>query len=503
MRNFLTVSALVVLTACGGGGEGGVGDAATVSSTNDTPIANAGGLQNILAGTTVTLDGSGSSDANGDALSYAWTLTSKPAGSAASLTNPTSPKPTFQADVAGTYVASLVVNDGKVSSQAGTVTVTATVANAAPVANAGTAQNTVTGTTVTLDGSGSSDANGDALSYAWTLTSKPAGSNAALSSTTSAKPIFKADVAGTYVASLVVNDGKVNSNLATTSITAVQTRFQAAASGTIVDSFTGLTWMRCALGQAWTGSTCSGDAATYVLSEIPGLSSGFVYAGISTWRVPTVRELQSIVDLSRFNPSTDSNAFPNTPFKHFRTSSWEWTIGFGDSGTTQAMPSAFLPVRLVTSTTTLPIALMQLGRPSVDFVDNQNGTVTHPVTGLMWQKCMKGQTFDAVAKTCTGIAREYTPSQVVNESFAGYSDWRVPTIEEWMNFTDYTKQGPSINSELFQGTPKLTYNAYFMSSSFRATGQSEIWTFGIDYGDTQRGSLNFGRYVRLVRTISR
>jgi hypothetical protein len=184
-------------------------------------VANAGTAQNTVTGTTVTLDGSGSSDANGDALTYAWTLTSKPAGSAASLINPTSPKPTFQADVAGTYVASLVVNDGKVSSQAGTVTVTATVANAAPVANAGTAQNTVTGTTVTLDGSGSSDANGDALTYAWTLTSKPAGSTAALSSTTSAKPTFKADVAGTYVASLVVNDGQVNSASATATVTAI------------------------------------------------------------------------------------------------------------------------------------------------------------------------------------------------------------------------------------------------------------------------------------------
>ena len=217
MRNFLTVSALVVLTACGGGDGGG--DEATGPSTNDTPIVNAGVLQNILAGTAVTLDGSASSDANGDALSYVWTLTSKPAGSAASLSNPTSPKPTFQADVAGTYVASLVVNDGKVSSQAGTVTVTATVANAAPVANAGIAQNTVTGTAVTLDGSASSDANGDALSYVWTLTSKPAGSEATLNGANMVNPTFVADVAGSYVASLVARDGSLNSTPATVTVT--------------------------------------------------------------------------------------------------------------------------------------------------------------------------------------------------------------------------------------------------------------------------------------------
>jgi cyclophilin family peptidyl-prolyl cis-trans isomerase len=94
------------------------------------------------------------------------------------------------------------------------------VANAAPVANAGVAQNVVVGSVVTLDGSASTDANSDPLTYAWTLTSIPAGSLAALSSLTAAKPTFTADVAGTYVASLTVNDGKVTSTAVTNSITA-------------------------------------------------------------------------------------------------------------------------------------------------------------------------------------------------------------------------------------------------------------------------------------------
>ncbi|NBS98315.1 MAG: hypothetical protein EBT08_19535, partial [Betaproteobacteria bacterium] len=164
--------------------------------------------------------GSASSDANGDALTFSWTLTGKPNGSAAVLASENSAAPTFLADVAGTYVASLIVNDGKVNSITATGTVTATVANAAPVANAGVAQNVTTGTIVTLNGSASSDANGDALTFSWTLTAKPNGSAAVLAGVNSAVPTFLADIAGTYVASLIVNDGKVNSSTATGTVTA-------------------------------------------------------------------------------------------------------------------------------------------------------------------------------------------------------------------------------------------------------------------------------------------
>lgn len=191
----------------------------TVSSANSDPIASAGANQNVVLGSTVTLDGTNSTDANRDQLSYRWVMMSKPTTSAALLANATSAKPTFLADVLGTYVITLIVNDGKVDSTTVATTVTVSSANVAPVANAGTAQNVVLGT-VTLDGSASSDANGDALTYTWTLLNKPSTSSAALSTTTSAKPTFTADKAGIYVFGLVVNDGKLNSAPVTVSITA-------------------------------------------------------------------------------------------------------------------------------------------------------------------------------------------------------------------------------------------------------------------------------------------
>jgi hypothetical protein len=202
------------LSGCGGG---------TDASTNVAPTANPGPSQNVVVGAVVTMDGSASKDSDGGSLTFKWALIGKPVGSAASLTNATYPNPKFTADLAGNYVLSLVVRDGKADSTVATVSVTATVANAAPVANAGVNQNVVIASTVTLDGTASTDANNDSLSYKWVLQSKPATSSATLAAATSAKPTFKADVAGTYVATLVVSDGKANSELAAVSILASAT----------------------------------------------------------------------------------------------------------------------------------------------------------------------------------------------------------------------------------------------------------------------------------------
>lgn len=127
--------------------------------------------------------------------------------------------PTFTADVHGDYTAQLVVSDPWAASAPDSVTVS--FSNVKPVANSGGNQSVVVGDTVFLNGSGSTDANGDTITYMWSIVSAPAGSTAALIGANTATPSFIADAAGSYVVSLVVNDGFINSDPSNASITAI------------------------------------------------------------------------------------------------------------------------------------------------------------------------------------------------------------------------------------------------------------------------------------------
>jgi hypothetical protein len=88
------------------------------------PVANAGPDQSVTVGATVTLDARASTSAGATQLKYAWTLTTVPNGSQATVTDANTESPTFLADQPGVYVAQLIVNDG-LPSTSSTTTVTA------------------------------------------------------------------------------------------------------------------------------------------------------------------------------------------------------------------------------------------------------------------------------------------------------------------------------------------------------------------------------------------
>lgn len=92
-----------------------------------------------------------------------------------------------------------------------------------------------------------------------------------------------------------------------TTTTVTTQRFIDHGDGTVTDSRTGLMWMRCSVGEDWTGTGCAGRARYLTLQEANALDLQF--SGHDDWRLPTSDELRTIVDLSCGNPTLDTNIF--------------------------------------------------------------------------------------------------------------------------------------------------------------------------------------------------
>jgi len=189
-------------------------DTVTVSVGNNAPSANAGPDQTVAPASVVTLDGSASTDPDNDPLAYSWIQT---AGPAVALAGASTAKPTFTAPASGTLAFRLTVQDGGFTAT-DLVTITVSASNHAPTANAGPDQTVPSSSAVILDGSASSDPEGDRLTYRWAQVSGPI---VALTGTGTATPTFTASQPGTLVFRLTVSDGAA-SDTDTVSVTVTQ-----------------------------------------------------------------------------------------------------------------------------------------------------------------------------------------------------------------------------------------------------------------------------------------
>ena len=178
---------------------GDLDDGVQILKLNQAPTAKTGANHRVVAGTLVTLRSAGS-DADGDTISYSWTV---PASSSVTLSSNTAQNPTFTAPVsAGRITFTVTVSDGTLS-DSDTITITI-VSNQPPTANAGSDQNVAVGASVTLDGTGSSDPDSNTLTYSWAKTSGPAVS---LNGDMTAQPTFTAPSSpGVIVFTLGVTD---------------------------------------------------------------------------------------------------------------------------------------------------------------------------------------------------------------------------------------------------------------------------------------------------------
>jgi hypothetical protein len=179
---------------------------------NHPPTANSGQDLTMGEGSMVTLDGSASSDPDGDPLQYDWTqIAGTPV--ALDLTDPAHPifqAPSVASD-GGSMTFQLTVDDGMLTSEPDIVNVTVMDVNHAPVSEAGNDQTVQEGSAVTLDGSLSYDPDGQPLTIGWTQTGGPP---VELSSSDDARPSFTAPTVGpggeTLVFELTVSDGMVS-----------------------------------------------------------------------------------------------------------------------------------------------------------------------------------------------------------------------------------------------------------------------------------------------------
>lgn len=271
------------------------------------------------------------------------------------------------------------------------------------------------------------------------------------------------------------------------------------ADGTAYDTATGLTWKRCMEGQTWDGTTCTGKVAIYTSAQ------AYTFTG-NGWRLPNIRELLSIVDETVSSPALDKTIFPNnsgpgvwsdSPSYAYNTS-FAWGVDFKDGSTNNYhynINGSFYGTLLVRGGQSFA-TLLNPARPSSDYIDNGDGTVTHKPTQLMWQRCMVGQTWNG--STCTGFASAMTwdKAKTTTSSVAGKTDWRLPTKKELESLVDYTKAtSPTLNSTMFPNDSG--YSVW--SGSPYANDASLAWSVGFRYTYSFYQNRSSNNVVRLVR----
>ncbi len=174
------------------------------------PNVDPGTYSPTPVGNTIVLDGSNTSDPDGDPLTYTWSMVEVPENSTITtndIGDSNRDRAFFTPDIDGDYTVSLSVSDGfhPTVTEEAIITVTPPVGSP-PEANAGADQTVNVNTTVNLDGSASSDPDGDALTYNWAIASNPVGNTATITDKDKEKASFQPDKTGNYVIELTVTD---------------------------------------------------------------------------------------------------------------------------------------------------------------------------------------------------------------------------------------------------------------------------------------------------------
>jgi hypothetical protein len=212
------------------------------------------------------------------------------------------------------------------------------------------------------------------------------------------------------------------------------------------------------------------------------------FGGYTDWRLPMPYELQSIVKYGAYNPAIETTFFSNTNYSF----DGYWSSQ-PDATLTYAAWCVYFDRGLVVSVQKVASQYLRAVRGgqsrSLDhFVLNDTGTVTDKDTGLMWRQATDvPMTWESALTHCEHLV------------FAGYSDWRLPTIKELFTLVDHRRANPAIDPAFFPGTQG---SDYYSASSF-TNAATHCWQMDFGYGNFGYVNYNWGKsnntYVRAVR----
>ncbi|MGA1869955.1 MAG: DUF1566 domain-containing protein [bacterium] len=199
-----------------------------------------------------------------------------------------------------------------------------------------------------------------------------------------------------------------------------------------------------------------------------------VFGGFADWRLPTIKELHTLVIWAEESPAINSDYFPNCNFGAYWSSTTRaaqtlaaWRQDFSGKGSYNIDPkNSFNYVRAVRADDNYKYG-------ECLFHDNEDGTITDNSTGLMWEKVAADDlTWEEALSYCEQLV------------LGGFDDWRLPNQHELESLVDYSKSHPAIDLTYF---PDQTSNHLFYSS----TSASSISASGVYFDEGQYTQLYF------------
>ena len=254
--------------------------------------------------------------------------------------------------------------------------------------------------------------------------------------------------------------------------------------GTVTDNNTGIMWQKEDDGSTYNWYQASGTYDATYNPTSQDVCGSLNLGGHSDWRLPTKKELMSIVDYSipYPGPTIDTIYFPNTKSSYYWSSTTyayytpaAWGVDFGNSSVYgYYKENGYGSVRCVRGG--------QISAPSL--IENGNGAVTDNRTGLVWQQDEPGyMTWDSALSYCEGL------------SLGGHSDWRLPNIKELESLTDDTRDNSAIDTDFF---PNVYASVYWSSTTYPYYTPA-AWGVNAYYGFVGNYDKYRNFYVRCVR----